>query len=256
MLPISLVSGSALRTKVGFEFLPLQVRVVVADLVVVPDQQPRHARVDGLQGRVALVGGIAGTVLLERSHDARALERAHRVLARRVLVDVVAEEHHEVEFFGGHVAPGRVMAHVETLAACDGEVQRARAVGGRRGAGAADGALLAECAKAVPVPAVRIEAGGLGVHAVRPRRFGNLFATRDDVAKPFVAGDLPLHGHAGRQCRAGQPGPQHDGVGTWLAGRDAQRKSRQVSRAARRQQPRCGDQRGAAAQQRAARCKA
>ena len=139
--------------------------------MVVPDQQPRRGRVRGLQRRVALVGGVAGAVLVERLHLA-AFQPAHRVLPRRVLVDVVAEEHDEVELLVGDVAPGGVVADVVALAARDREAQRRRRVGGRRGARAADRALLAEGAEAIPVPAAGVEAGRLGVDAVRPGLLG------------------------------------------------------------------------------------
>jgi len=62
MFPVGLVGRRALRSEVGLELLPLQVRVVVADLVVVPDEQPRNVRMDRLQIRVALVRGVAGAV--------------------------------------------------------------------------------------------------------------------------------------------------------------------------------------------------
>ena len=53
----------AARAKSTLEVLALQAGVVVRDLVVVPDHQPRRRCVRRLQRRVALVGRVAGAVL-------------------------------------------------------------------------------------------------------------------------------------------------------------------------------------------------
>jgi hypothetical protein len=141
------------------------------------------------------------------------------------------------------------VADVEALAARDRKAQGRSAVGRRRRPRAADRALLAEGAEAIPVPASRRETCGLGVDAVRPRRLGELVAARDDVGKALVARDFPLHRDALAERIAGEPRPEHDAVGARLSRSDAEREAVDVGAARAAREPRHGDRCCGAAQE-------
>ena len=236
VLPEGAVGRAALRGEVGLQARALQAGVVVLDLVVVPHHQPRCGGMGGLQQRVALVEGVAVAVVGERDGGAAAM-RAHASRHVGVLVDVVAEEKHEVQVLRGDVAPRGVVAVVEALATRDGELEARLGIGRRRGARAAGRAAVAKRAEAVPVPAPGLETGRLGMHAVRPLRLGALDAASGDAREGFVVGHLPCHVGAVRQVRAGEAGPEHHAVGPRVAGRNAERE------ALRRLRPGLADQR-------------
>ena len=94
---------------------------------------------------------------------------AHEVVPARVLVDVIAEVHHQVEVFLGHVLIRGVQAGLEVLARRDGE---AKPIDGglraRKRARAADRAQLVARAELIPVPRVRLEAGDFDVNRMGP----------------------------------------------------------------------------------------
>ena len=231
VLPPGLVGRRTQPPQVGTpQRAALVVGVVVFHLVVVPHQQPGRGGVGRLQRRVALVLGIAGAKLVERAQQ-RAVVRAHHPGGRGVFVEVVAQKHHQVGFTRSHVAPGGVQAVVITLATGHHRVQRGGGVGGRCGAGAAGGALLAQCVEAVEVAAARRQPRHFGMHAVGAGGLGGLGARRGDAAEGFVVRDLPAHRHLGRQVKPGQPGPQHHRSGLRLARGHAQLEARQVGRA-------------------------
>lgn len=167
----------------------------------------------GLQGRVGLVLGVARPVLGQGDRVAT-LDSPHPSGRRAVFVDVVAQEHDEVQLLGQHVAPGGEEAVVPALAARDGKTQGLQRVSGRRGAGAADRAALTQGLEAVPVPAARLQPGRLGMHAVGPGRFGRLRARGDALPERLVLGHFPAHLDTFGQIGAGQPGPQHHAVDT------------------------------------------
>ena len=122
----------------------------------------------GAKRRIAAVLGVAIAVVVDRQQLAADV-LAHQVVAARVFVDVVAQVHHEIEIFLGHVLVGREEADLEMLARRDGESEpidvRLRA---RKCARPADGTHLAAGAELVPVPAVRLEAGDFDMNRVRP----------------------------------------------------------------------------------------
>ena len=244
VLPVSLVGRGAQRRHVGAQRRArVRAGVVVLDLVVVPHHQPGAGGVRILQRGVAPVLGVAGPVLVERAQQP-ALVQARRHRRRRVFVDVVAEKGHQVQVLGGQVAPGGIVAMVPALAAGDRQAQRRSGIGRRGGARAADPALLAQRAKAVPVPAPGCQARGLGVHAVRPAAVSVLAAARGDAREGLVMGQLPLHRHLRRQVVAGQPRPQHQAVGARLAAGDAEGEAGFVGSAGVADEGRGGEQRG------------
>ena len=124
--------------------------VVVLHLVVVPHGDRRYARMHRLQVRIGFEQGVAQAVLLERL-DLHLVRGAYRRalppqvgLSDAVLVDVIADEHHQIEvLLLGEVAVGGEVAVVPGLAGdqAEGEGLGLRA-GGRQGAEAADGTLL------------------------------------------------------------------------------------------------------------------
>ena len=201
------------------EVLGAVVGVVVLDLVVVPRGDPRHGRVCGLQVRIGLVLAIPRAVVRKRV-GLMDVVLAHVLPAPRRFVDVVAEEHHEVEVVLEHVAVGAEVALLIVLAGCEGEPQL---VGlcrrARRRARASDRAGGVPGSEAVPVPACRLQSADLDVHGMRPVRAGVGRPRGHDLAHALVAGHLPADRHyLGRHAAAGgvghgrQPGPQHDAV--------------------------------------------
>ena len=66
------------------------------------------------------------------------------------------------------------------------------------------------------------------MHAVRPVRFGDLFAVRDDVLELLVAGELPFHRRSIGQIVAGEAGPQDHAALVRLARRDAEAEALRV----------------------------
>src|SRR6185295_14972594 len=96
---------------------------------------------------------------------------------------------------------------------------------------------LAECAEAVPVPAARLEADRLGMHAVPPCRFGDLVAAGDDALELLVVGDLPAYRLALAEAVAGEAGPEHHPVGAGLARGDAEGEAAGVGAARAAHEP-------------------
>ena len=181
-----------------------------------------------LQQRVALVGRVAGAVLRQRRRHA-AFVPANRVGGERRLGDVVAEKEDDVGVLGDDVAPGRIVADLVALAAGDDKAQACRRIRRWRGTRAANRALLAEGAEAIPILACRREPGGLGMDAVRPIGLGDFFAAGDDMAETFVVGHFPAHAGVLRQVGSGEPRPEDHAGLVRLAGSDAEGKARQIS---------------------------
>jgi hypothetical protein len=142
--------------------------VVVVDFVIVPDDEERKQRVHRAQRRIAPVLRVAVAVIVEGQQLAADV-LPHELVSAGVLVDVVAEVHHQIEIFLGHVLVRREQADLEMLARRDGEPEpidvRLRA---RKRARPADGTHLAAGAELVPVPAVGLEPCDFDVNRVRP----------------------------------------------------------------------------------------
>src|SRR5678816_1229049 len=99
MLPPRLIRGRSARAHLLLglhHVLAGETRVVVVDFVIVPRDDPRAARVRGLQEWIALVQRVTAPVIIERSElEANVLPDATR--DRRPFVDIVAEVRDEVE---------------------------------------------------------------------------------------------------------------------------------------------------------------
>ena len=195
-----------------------RVGVVVGDLVIVPDREPRRRGMGGLQVAVELVERITIAELRQRRRNAN-LMPSHQPRSPGLLVDVVAEVDHQVEVARGHVAIGREVALLVLLARGEGEAQPLRrARGGRRGARATDRTLRRARPEPVPVGTPRFQAARLRMNRMGQRRDGLFGAARDDPGKGLVLGDLPVdrdrgirHAAAFERLRR-EPRPKHDAV--------------------------------------------
>ena len=145
---------------------------------------------------IAVVQRVPGSVLLE----GLALEILTRrppsligIAARRVLVDVVAEEHERVEItLLDEIAVGRVVALLPVLARREGEPEPVR-TGSWCGEGPRSCRRrgMTGDRERVVVLLVRLETVDLDVHRVAERGDGRCGPAGDDVVHRFVAGDLP-----------------------------------------------------------------
>ena len=187
---------------------------VVGDLVVVHRDDPGERVVGGLQVGVALVELVPAAVGGEVDGLGDGDGTGPRLLGP--LVDVVADEHHEVEVLDGHAGVRGVVAVAPVLARGDPE---AHLVGGDAGAGERPGAALRAGApvdgEPVPVPGVGLEAARLDVDRVGQGGDRRCGAGGDDRGEGLVARHLPVDGDIGggeRVAAAGrdQPGPEDD----------------------------------------------
>ena len=143
--------------RINASFLANVVRTVVVELVIVPNDEPRAARVHRLQQRVRFVLRVANAIVVERAALAANMLPDSAILAG-IFVDVVAQVQHQVEFFLGHVRVSGVQARLEMLAGSKGESHLRRLhIHSRQRARAADGALRLAARKTVPVPAIRLQ---------------------------------------------------------------------------------------------------
>ncbi len=216
--------------------LALVAGVVVLHLMVVPAHGPVAHGVRCLQQRVALVQGVAVPVILQalRGPQVVGAGQAQRHGGRGVLVDVVAQEEHQVRRVLHHLAPGRVVAVLPALAGGIGQAQPlGQAAGrGRRAAAARAAHGLAQH-EAVVVPAVRRQPADLHMHAVAPFGLGHGLAAAHDLAEQRVVRQLPAdlerrHGRGvglAQLCkRRCEPRPQQHVVGFGVAAGHAQRE--------------------------------
>ncbi|MNI12003.1 hypothetical protein D3C73_651690 [compost metagenome] len=157
-----------------------------------------------LQVGVRLVQGVAVAIARQRRGFFEVVGAHHLVGAVRpqaVFIDVVAQEQGQVRLFVGHVAIGAEIAALPVRAGGDGQAQAVGGgVRGGRGQGAAGRALLALGGEAIPVVAVRGEAGDLDMNAVGRVARGGDVAGGDDAAELVVGGDFPAHGDVGGQA--------------------------------------------------------
>ena len=112
----------------------LPVGVVVVDLVVVPGHEPRHGRVQSLQVGVGLVLGVPVAVLRQVVGLVPDV-LSDTIGARPAFVEVIAQEHHEVDVLGDRVPVRPEVADLEVLARREGVAQPPWiGAGGRSGA--------------------------------------------------------------------------------------------------------------------------
>lgn len=209
-----LVAGGAARGELRRPGGGQQAAVVVLDLVVVPDHQPWTGCVHALQVGIAAIERVARAEVVQGA-DRRQRVRSHRAPAGG-LIDVVAEEQHQVGLLAEHVPVRRVMAHLPALAGRVGEAQPVHdGIGCGKRARAALRTDGVAGHQAVAVPAVRPQSGDFHVDRVRKLRHGERRAGRDDRARGAVLEHLPADGH--RRCRIQpvieQARPEHEAVG-------------------------------------------
>jgi len=201
--------------------------------VIVEHHQPREGGVRGLEVRVALVDRVAVAVGGDgRRLGAVVLPRQRRRHA--VLVDVVAEEQHQVEVLLRHVLVGVVEAHLEVLARGERKADPLwRVLVRHERARSPDRAPFAPHLELVPVPTGRLQMVDVDVHRVGEVGIGEGHTAAHDVAHAVVGRDVPLHRHAHRIDAAAavrgerldrQPRPQHHAVGERIARGDAERE--------------------------------
>jgi hypothetical protein len=230
VLEVRLVAGAPTGEERGVEILGAVVGVVVVDLVIVPGDDPRHRGVHRLQVRVGLVLRVAVAILDHGAGLATGV-LADVVDAPGGLVDVVADEHHDVHVLVEKMAVRAVVALLELLARPQPETELARVAGcRRRGARASDPAHLVAGHEAVPVPPGRFEARDLHVDAVAAAGERVDRAAPHQPREPLVGGHLPADGdrlriHAAAVQRFGrQSAPEHDAVRQRRTRRDAKRE--------------------------------
>ena len=184
----------------------------------------------GLQGGVACVQCVAVPKVRQRGGVAQVVgaRQVGGIFRRRVFVDVVAQEQHQVGLVGHKMVPGGVVTVFPALAGGKADAQRGGQVTGGRGraraAGGADGIAQHE---AVVVPATGRQAAQLHMHAVAERGQRGGLALLHDLGKACVVRHLPPHGVGGlHQRRVGQhqPRPQHHTVGRRVSTGHAQRE--------------------------------
>ena len=210
---------------------------VVGGLVVVPGDDERGRGVQRLEVVVALVLRVPLPVVGQRDDLVRRHVPAHvlvvvagAVLARGVLVEVVAEVDHRVEVVAPREVPvGGEVPGLQVRAGHHAEAQVVRARGrGGGGPGAPDRAREPLVEEPVVVRGPRAEPGRLELHGVVAAGARGERARGHHVGEAAVAGDLPAHGHARAATGAGgrvggrrEPGPQDDAGGVRVAGGDA-----------------------------------
>ena len=153
---------------------------------------------------------------------------ANTGVADATLVDVVTEEHDEIDVFFGEVRMRGVEAVLPVLARPEPDAKpataRHRARGGRRPRPRRDAPTLTND-ESVPIPTVRFEAGGVDVHAVAELRIRDRLAARHDVAEQVVASNHPAgRDRVVRQVGRNESRPQDDAVGRRVARRHAEDK--------------------------------
>ena len=83
--------------------------------MIVPDDDERERGVGGLKSRIGAVLGVAVPIIFDR-HQLAAHMLAHAILHTGILVNVVTQVHHKIQFFFGQVFVGRVKALFVLLA--------------------------------------------------------------------------------------------------------------------------------------------
>jgi hypothetical protein len=199
------------------------VGVVVLDLVVVPDRHQREAAADLEQVRIRVVEPVRAPVVAERLRLAvlGRLVLADRLLGVGLLVDVVAEAHHQVDVAARQVAVRGVEPGAPLLAGEERDRDRlaaARWPGGpeapRRRA-----AVLRDEAVVVLLAGLQRAAGEPGAHGPVVPGLGEQALAMDHPAEAGVPRDLDAHER--RLVQPLEAGPQRDRARPGLAGRDA-----------------------------------
>ena len=209
--------------------------VVVGHFVIVPAHHERRRLVSRAQVVVRLVLRVAQTVVGDAEELVPQMLPYLAVqpsVGRPRLVDVIPRVQHEVEVALRDAPVDAEVAVFVVRAAADGKAKAIDGGAGRgRGPGAPDLADLPPDSEAVEVLARGLEPLHLHVDAVGQLGIRRGRALLLDGAEQSIARHLPRHvQRSGRHAAAvfertrRQPGPQHDAVGQWIPGRDAERE--------------------------------
>ena len=232
-----LVGGGALQQKARRLDEPLRplVGVIVLDFVVVPGDQRRRSRVQVLQVGIEPVLRIAVAIERQRRRRHAVAVAAHgRFVLLDGVVDVIAEEQHDVWIFVGQMPVGREIAVLIVGARHEAEAQLVEGRSRRRqGHGAADAARRVAAHEAIPIGPAGLEPADIEMHRIGKGPFGRGLALAHHVVHGGVGRDLVVDGdvaaaHAAGGFRIGRhrlgrkPRPQHEAVGPRRAGRDAE----------------------------------
>ena len=195
VLEIGLVSRGPATQEVRAEPLRLPAGIVVVDLVVIPRHQPRHRGVQALQVGVGLVLRVPVAVLRQRRHLVPDV-LPDTIGPSPALVEVVAQEQHEVDVLGQRVPVRPEIADLEVLARRERVAQLPRIrCGGRSGARPACRALPVPGPETVEVPPSWLQPADVDVRAVRSLRHRIHAPPPCDPAKPLIGRDLPVDRH-------------------------------------------------------------
>ena len=115
VLEVGLIRGCPSLAEIWVQRFVARPGVVVVDLVIVPGHQPRHSGVQPLEVLGGLVLSVPVSVVRERPGLASDMT-PYVAGAARPFVDVVADEHHQVQVLRGQVPMRAVEAVLEVLA--------------------------------------------------------------------------------------------------------------------------------------------
>jgi hypothetical protein len=147
--------------------------------------------------------GQVGIEAVRRVPEPEVAQGLHHAVGQRmtavafpagVLVDVVAEERHQVDVLVDELAVRAVRARLVHLAVRDRDREALRRPVGQRG-GAPDRARVLAIAEPIPVAGARHQVVDDRVHAVGVLRRGTELAGRHQVVERVVGRHLPAHRH-------------------------------------------------------------
>ena len=216
-------------------------RPIIVGLVIVPRHPPTVRRVRGLQIGVQLILRIARAIIIEAVDLVTGMLandgnwQTIRTQGRRptpVFVDIVAIVPDEVEFLGGDMAVGSVIAILIILAAAGNEANAIEHCAGlRQRPGATGIAALAARREAIPIGPVGLQAGQFDMNRMSKLGAGELLTFRDDLGEACILGDFIIdrewrHRHAAMWIeRPGrQPRPDDEAIRGRIARCDTKRK--------------------------------
>lgn len=188
--------------------------VVVLHLMIVPGHGAWRTGMQRLQIGVALVLRIAAAIAIQITGLGQRVgaQELSRAAGQGALVDVVAQEKHQVRLFGGQMAISAEIPQLPVRARDKAKTCRRQAACRRRGPAAPYGALFAERLEAIPIRPAWLQAGHFDMHRVRPLAMGDGFALGHHVFHGRIRGHFPAHRHGlgklgcGGQARC-QAGP-------------------------------------------------
>ena len=233
------LAGGVVALGGGLVILGAELPGVIRDLVVVPGHDPRVLLVGADQGAVESVEGVAPAVLFEGGDfgigEGDAVREARiAVDAVGVLVDVVPDVEHGIEV--GAVGDAVVSVKKTRIVVGARHEYEAQVLGGvypgrscRRGSGRgarpADQRVASVVAEHVVIGGGWRKAAQVNLDGVIACGVGGDGALRDNLAEGGIARNVVVYFGAG--LLGGNPGPEYDAVGEWVAGGDAVVEGRQ-----------------------------